>query len=365
MKIPLIDLKSQYRSIETEVNERIAKVLEHGHYIMGPEVLDLETKLAEYVGTKHCITVSSGTDALLISLMALGIKAGDEVVIASFTFVSTAEVVALLGATPVFLDVEASTCNVNPDLIAESITEKTKAIIPVSLYGQPPDMSKINEIAAAHGNIPVIEDGAQSFGATYKGRKSGNLSTIGCTSFFPSKPLGCYGDGGAIFTSDENIAEACRAIRIHGQTRRYEHTKIGLCGRMDTIQCAILLAKLGCFDWELERRFHIGKLYNQMFDQTGIARVKQETGSCSVYAQYTIFASKRDHLRQHLDKAGVASTVHYPASLGEQPAYQHFESKEGTPVARAVSKKVLSLPMGPYLSESEQAYIVGVIVDSN
>jgi UDP-2-acetamido-2-deoxy-ribo-hexuluronate aminotransferase len=363
VKIPLTDLKSQYRAIEVEIKERIAKVLDHGQYIMGPEVVELETKLARYVGSKHCVTVSSGTDALLISLMALGVKAGDEVLIASFTFVSTAEVVVLLGAKPVFVDILDSSCNLDPDLLVESITEKTKAIIPVSLYGQPAEMLKINHIAAVHGDIPVVEDGAQSFGAMYEGRKSGNLSTIGCTSFFPSKPLGCYGDGGAIFTNDDDIADICRAIRIHGQTRRYEHTRIGLCGRMDTIQCAILLAKLERFDWELERRFQLGKLYNQMFDQHGIARVQQGANSCSAYAQYTIFIVGRDDLRVRLEEKGISTAVHYPVSLGEQPAYKQFENNQGTPVASSLSKTVLSLPISAYLSDSDQRYIVKSVVD--
>ncbi|MGV6851180.1 MAG: DegT/DnrJ/EryC1/StrS family aminotransferase, partial [bacterium] len=251
--IPFIDLKTQYKALEVEIRQRINNVLEHGQYIMGPEVQELEQKLADYTGAEHCITTASGTEALLISLMALNIKPGDEVITTPFTFIATAEVIVLLGAKPVFVDIKPDTCNINASLIEEKITNKTKAIMPVSLYGQPADMDEINAIADKY-NLPVIEDAAQSFGATYKNKKSCNLSTIGCTSFFPSKPLGCYGDGGAIFTSDDDIAKACREIRVHGQSQRYVHTRVGVGGRMDTIQCAVVLAKLERFDWEVEQR---------------------------------------------------------------------------------------------------------------
>ena len=254
MTIAFIDLKSQYQALKTSVDARIHKVLDHGQYIMGPEVRELEERLEAFTGARHSITVASGTEALLISLMALGIKPGDEIITTPFTFIATAEVIVLLGAVPVFVDIEPDTCNINSSLIEAAITPKTKAIMPVSLYGQPADMDEINAIAARHGNIPVIEDAAQSFGAEYKGRKSCNLSTIGCTSFFPSKPLGCYGDGGAVFTNDDELAKAMREIRVHGQERRYVHTRVGVGGRMDTIQCAIVLAKLERFDWEIEWR---------------------------------------------------------------------------------------------------------------
>ena len=228
MTIPFIDLKSQYQTLKNSIGARIQKVLDHGQYIMGPEVGELEERLEAYTGARHCITVASGTEALLISLMALGIKPGDEVITTPFTFVATAEVIVLLGATPVFVDIEPDTCNINTGLIEAAITPKTKAIMPVSLYGQPADMDEINAAAKRHGNIPVIEDAAQSFGAEYKDKKSCNLSTIGCTSFFPSKPLGCYGDGGAIFTNDDLLAKAIREIRVHGQERRYIHTRVAL-----------------------------------------------------------------------------------------------------------------------------------------
>ena len=283
MSIPFIDLKSQYQELKPQIQARINAVLEHGQYIMGPEVKELEDKLATYTGVKHCITVASGTEALLITLMALDIQPGDEIITTAFTFVATAEVIVLLGAKPVFVDVESDTGNINATLIEAAITPKTKAIMPVSLYGQPADMDEINVIAARHGNLPVIEDAAQSFGATYKGRKSCNLSTLGCTSFFPSKPLGCYGDGGAIFTNDDTLAQACREIRVHGQSQRYVHTRVGVGGRMDTLQCAIVLAKLESFDREVEHRLDIGQRYNQLMDEFCIARILQRPDRTSVF----------------------------------------------------------------------------------
>ncbi|MFM8771197.1 MAG: DegT/DnrJ/EryC1/StrS family aminotransferase, partial [Candidatus Kapaibacterium sp.] len=239
--MPFIDLKAQYQSLKPHIQERINRVLDHGQYIMGPEVRELEERLQDYTGAKHCVTVASGTEAILIGLMALGIGPGDEVITTPFTFIATVEMIVLLGAKPVFVDIEPDTCNIDVSQIEAKITSKTRAIMPVSLYGQAADMDEINAIAARHGNIPVLEDAAQSFGATYKGRKSCNLSTIGCTSFFPSKPLGCYGDGGAIFTNDDSIAQACNEIRVHGQSARYVHTRVGVGGRMDTLQCAIVL----------------------------------------------------------------------------------------------------------------------------
>ena len=245
--IPFIDLKSQYSLLEKKIQSNILKVLDHGQYILGPEVSELESKLSEFTGSKHCVAVASGTDALLISLMAIGIKPNDEIITTSFSFFSTAEVISLLGAKPVFADIDPKTCNIDPKKLKELISDKTRAIIPVSLYGQPSDMDEINEIARKAGDIYVIEDAAQSFGSSYKNQKSCNLSAIGCTSFFPSKPLGCYGDGGAIFTNDDDLAQAFKEIRIHGQSERYKHSRIGIGGRMDTIQCAIVLAKLENF----------------------------------------------------------------------------------------------------------------------
>lgn len=356
--IPFIDLKTQYQALEKQIKQRIDQVLEHGQYIMGPEVKELEEKLAIYTGTKHCITVASGTEALLISLMALGIKPGDEVITTPFTFVATAEVIVLLGAIPVFVDIEEDTCNIDAKLIEAAITSKTKAIMPVSLYGQPADMDEINLIAAKY-NLPVIEDAAQSFGATYKGKKSCNLSTIGCTSFFPSKPLGCYGDGGAIFTNDDEIAQACREIRVHGQSRRYYHTRVGVGGRMDTIQCAIVLAKLERFEWEVEKRIAIGQKYNQLIDKIGIKRIQQRNDRTSVFAQYTVLVEQRTKIEELFKKAEIPTAVHYPIPLNEQPAYSNKNLT--TPISQSNASKVISLPMHTSLKTTIQQCIVQVL----
>lgn len=358
--IPFIDLKTQYRALEDSIKERMHKVLEHGQYIMGPEVRELEQKLEAYTGAKHCITVASGTEALLISLMAMGIQPGDEVITTPFTFVATAEVIVLLGAKPVFVDIQPDTCNIDPTKIEAAITPRTKAIMPVSLYGQPADMDEINAIADRHKLI-VIEDAAQSFGAEYKGRKSCNLSHIGCTSFFPSKPLGCYGDGGAIFTSDDAIAQACREIRVHGQSKRYVHTRIGVGGRMDTIQCAVVLAKMERFEWEVQQRLEIGRRYNEILDAMGIKRVTQRSDRTSVFAQYTVLLDNREAMQAKLTEAGIPTAVHYPIPLNEQPAYKHLCCPDCTPISRETAKRVMSLPMGADLEEVTQRRIADAV----
>jgi UDP-2-acetamido-2-deoxy-ribo-hexuluronate aminotransferase len=358
MSIPFIDLKTQYQALKPQIQARIDAVLEHGQYIMGPEVKEMENKLAAFTGAKHCISCASGTEALLISLMALGIGLGDEIITTPFTFVATAEVIVLLGANPVFVDVEPDTGNINADLIEAAITSRTKAIIPVSLYGQTADMDVINAIAAKHGNLHVIEDAAQSFGATYKGRQSCNLSTIGCTSFFPSKPLGCYGDGGAIFTSDDALALAMQEIRVHGQSQRYVHTRLGVGGRMDTLQCAIVLAKLERFEWEAQQRMVIGQRYNRLLDQAGIVRIQQRPERSSVYAQYTVIVPNREVLKKRLAEADIPTAVHYPLPLNEQPAYKHLCCPDCTPVAHQLAKQVMSLPMGADLDVKTQHDII-------
>lgn len=359
--IPFIDLKSQYQELKPQIQRRINDVLEHGQYIMGPEVKELEERLQAYTGAKHCITVASGTEALLISLMALGIGPGDEVITTAFTFAATAEVIVLVGATPVFVDIESDTGNMNVALVEQSITPRTRAIIPVSLYGQPADMDELNAIAARHQGIVVIEDAAQSFGATYKGRKSCNLSSIGCTSFFPSKPLGCYGDGGAIFTSDDAIAATCREIRVHGQERRYVHSRIGVGGRMDTLQCAIVLGKLERFDWEIERRLAIGARYNELLDGLGIKRVQQRADRTSVFAQYTVFTENRPTVLAALAEVGVPTAVHYPIPLNEQPAYKDKSVLGHTPVSQRLANEVMSLPMSPNLENTTLELIVNAL----
>lgn len=350
-----IDLKSQYDASRDLINSRIQAVLDHGQYIMGPEVAELEGRLADYTGARHCITVSSGTEALVIALMALGVGPGDEVITTPFSFIATAEAILLVGARPVFVDIERATCNLDPTLIEEKITSATRAILPVSLYGQPADMDAINAVAARHG-LAVIEDGAQSFGATYRGRQSGNLSTIGCTSFFPSKPLGCYGDGGAIFTSDDALATAMREIRVHGQSRRYVHTRLGVGGRMDTLQCAIVLAKLERFTWEVRQRRRAAAAYDEML-HPHLPLIACRSDRASVYAQYTVLVEERDHVRSVLDAAGVPTAVHYPLPMHQQPAYAHLAIGECYPVTEAMAARVLSLPMGPYLSAPDARHV--------
>lgn len=360
--MPFIDLRTQYEDLKPQIQERINAVLDHGQYIMGPEVRELEGRLEAFTGAKYCITCASGTEALLISLMALGIGVGDEVITTPFTFAATAEMIVLLGAKPVFVDVELDTCNIDVSLIESKITAQTRAIMPVSLYGQVADMDEINVIATRHGGLAVIEDAAQSFGANYKNRKSCNLSTFGCTSFFPSKPLGCYGDGGALFTNDDTLALACREIRVHGQSRRYEHTRIGLGGRMDTLQCAIVLAKLEKFEWEIARRLEIGRLYNDTLDALGVARVQQRKDRTSVYGQYTVLSDSRESLQQKMKEAGIPTAVHYPVPLNLQPAYAHLCCPDCTPNAASLAKRVMSLPMHPYLSADEVTKIASALV---
>jgi UDP-2-acetamido-2-deoxy-ribo-hexuluronate aminotransferase len=355
-----IDLKAQYSALRESINARIQTVLDHGQYIMGPEVKELEEKLALYTGAKHCITVASGTEALLIALMAIGIKSGDEVITTPFSFIATAEVIVLLGAKPVFVDIEPDTCNIDAALIEAKITAKTKAIMPVSLYGQPADMDEINAIAERYG-LTVIEDAAQSFGATYKGKKSCNLSTIGCTSFFPSKPLGCYGDGGAIFTSDDALAQAMSEIRVHGQSRRYVHTRVGVGGRMDTIQCAIVLAKLERFQWEVDQRVKIGARYNDLF--AGKLRSStQRADRTSVFAQYTVMVEDREQFTAALKDAGIPTAVHYPVSMHLQPAYAQLCCEDCNPVSVQAAGTVVSLPMGADLTVHSQEKIAEVVL---
>ncbi len=359
MKIEFMDLQKQYSKYKKEINNRIQKVLDHGQYIMGPEVEELELKLKEYTSSKYCISVSSGTDALLVSLMAIGIKPGDEVITTNFSFVSTVEVIVLLGAKPVFIDIEPDTCNLNAHKIEKKISSKTRAIIPVSLYGQTPDLEIINDIAKKN-NIKVIEDAAQSFGALYKGKRSCNLTDIGCTSFFPSKPLGCYGDGGAVFTNDDKIAKAAREIRLHGQISRYNHTKVGLCARIDTLQSAILLAKLPFFETELKNRKKMASIYNDFFDLHDILRIKQKKDRESVYGQYTIRVSKdkRAIIQKKLSARGIPTSVHYPIPLPIQKPYKKFSCNDENYHALKASSEVLSLPIWTNLNQEKQEYIL-------
>ena len=353
------DLKTQYAALKTSVDARIQRVLDHGQYILGPEVAELETALATFTGSKHCITVASGTEALLIALMALDIQPGDEVITTPFTFAATAEMIVLAGGKPVFVDVEADTANIDVRLIEAKITPRTKAIMPVSLYGQVADMQEINAIAARHG-LAVIEDAAQSFGAVYQGRRSCALSTFGATSFFPSKPLGCYGDGGALFTDDDRLAKAAREIRVHGQSGRYHHTRVGVGGRLDTLQAAVLLAKLERFDWELARRAAIGARYEQLL--AGVEQITVRAERNSVYAQFTVMVDARADVQAALKAAAVPTAVHYPKPLNLQPAYAQYCCPECCPVSSRLAARVLSLPMSADLSEADQDRVVAALV---
>ena len=353
------DLKTQYAALKTSVDARIQRVLDHGQYILGPEVAELETALATFTGSKHCITVASGTEALLIALMALDIQPGDEVITTAFTFAATAEMIVLAGGKPVFVDVEADTANIDVSLIEAMITPRTKAIMPVSLYGQVADMREINAIAERHG-LAVIEDAAQSFGAIYQGRRSCALSTFGATSFFPSKPLGCYGDGGALFTDDDRLAKAAREIRVHGQSGRYQHTRVGVGGRLDTLQAAVLLAKLERFDWELARRAEIGARYEQLL--AGVEQITVRADRNSVYAQFTVMVDARADLQAALKAAGVPTAVHYPKPLNLQPAYARYCCPECCPVSSRLAARVLSLPMSADLSEADQDRVVAALI---
>ena len=362
-----IDLKTQYRRIKPAADARIAKVLEHGQYILGPEVAELESVLAAYVGTKHCVAASSGTDTLLMALMALGIGPGDEVITVPFTFIATGEMIALAGATPVFVDIEPRTYNLDPARLEGAITARTRAIMPVSLYGQCADFDAINAIARRHG-LPVIEDGAQSFGATYKGRRSCALSTIGSTSFFPSKPLGAYGDGGAVFTDDDALAKLMREIRVHGQDRRYHHPRLGLNGRLDSLQAAVLLAKMEIFPEEVEARMRVGARYAELIAAefgAGSGRLRApyvESFNTSVFAQYTVEVDRRETVEARLKAAGIPTAVHYPLPLHLQPVFANLGLGEGSfPVSEAAARRVISLPMHPYLTDEQQQRVVSAL----
>ncbi|NUT76994.1 DegT/DnrJ/EryC1/StrS family aminotransferase [Pseudomonas sp. C1C7] len=354
--LEFIDLKYQQARIKTQLDAAIQRVLMHGQYILGPEVSELEERLADRVGAKFCITCANGTDALQIALMALNIGPGDEVITPGFSYIATAEAAALLGAKVVYVDVDPFTYNLDPKNLESAITPNTKAIIPVSLYGQCADFDAINTIAEKYG-IPVIEDAAQSFGATYKNRKSCGLTTIACSSFFPSKPLGCYGDGGVMFTDNESIAVVLRQIARHGQDRRYHHVRVGVNSRIDTLQAAILLEKLTIFDEEVELRQSVAKRYDALLSEAGVKSIPFiHPDNKSVFAQYTIRVEQRDSLQKTLSNFGVPTVVHYPIPLNKQPAVA--DHSVSLPIGDEVARTVLSLPMHPYLREADQSQIV-------
>jgi UDP-2-acetamido-2-deoxy-ribo-hexuluronate aminotransferase len=363
--IPFVDLKSQYNALKADIDQRIHKVLDHGFYVNGPEVTELEKKLAEHTGCKYAIACASGTDALLIPMMALGIGRGDEVITTAFSFIATAETIILAGATPVFVDIEKDTYNIDVRKIEAAITPKTKAIAPVSLYGQVADMDEINFIAKKH-NLYVIEDSAQSYGARYKDKKSGNLSIAAGTSFFPAKPLGCYGDGGAIFTNDDKLALVMKEIKEHGSETRYYHTRLGVNGRLDTIQCAILLAKLERYDWELEQRQLRADRYSQAFKNIkakdfSIPTVRKDRG-CS-WAQYTLTVENRDSFQKSLTAVGVPTSVHYPRIMPDQPWYKEHVPATKSDLSNATwaAAHVISLPMYPDMTDDIQDKVINAV----
>lgn len=352
--IPYLDLKHQYKAMETAIQSRINTVLNHGQFILGPEVEESEKALAAFVGSKYCLTAASGTDALMMALMALGVGPGDEVITTAFSFFATAEVISLVGATPVFVDIDPVTYNLDPALVEAAITKKTKVIMPVSLYGQPADFAQFNAIAKKHG-LFVVEDAAQSFGAAYnakcdchcEGKKSGALGHIGATSFFPAKPLGCYGDGGAVFTDDEALYKKMAMIRVHGQESRYHHVVMGINGRLDTIQCTILIEKLKRYGWEIERRQRIAKMYNEAFSSFGaklvVPQVKADRQS--VWAQYTVLVDNREQFAAKLKELGIPTSVHYPSPLHHQPVYKELRDRYRLPETEKAAKKCISLPL--------------------
>ncbi len=355
-----IDIKKQYQLYKTSIDAAIHQVLDQGSFIMGPQIKELEEQLAKYIGVKHCLTVSSGTDSLMIALMALGVGYGDEVITVPYSWISTAEVIALVGAKPVFVDIEPDTYNIDIGLIEKAITPKTKAIMPVSLFGQMPDYDAINKIAAKY-DIPVIEDGAQSFGASRNGKMSCGVTLIGSTSFFPAKPLGCYGDGGAIFTNDDSLASLMRAIRTHGGEKRHNHPYLGMNGRLDTLQAAVLLAKFPHFPGEVKAREKIGARYSESLKECCVVP-KIEGGNTHVYAQYTIRVPNRDQLGLELQSQGIPTAVYYPKCIHEQPVFDYLGYGPGSfPQSEKASREVISLPMHPWLTEEEQDRIVETV----
>jgi len=352
------DLAAQQKIIRAEVDDRVSRVLEHGRYILGPEVTELEERLRMYTGSKYCITCGNGTDALTISLLALGIGPGDEVIVPAFSYIATASTVALVGAQPVYVDIDPATYNIDPEYLDRTINFRTKAIIATSLYGRPADFDRINEVAAQH-NIAVVEDGAQSFGATYRGRKSCSLSTIACTSFFPSKPLGCYGDGGAIFTDSDELAECLRQIARHGQERRYHHVRVGLNSRLDTVQAAILLVKLNVLDDEIAARAAVAERYSRALDGFDISTPELEPDIESAWAQYVIRTFQRDKVQDLLTERGIPTAVHYPKALNRQPAVE--DASVTLPECEKAAEQVLSLPFHAYLTEKDQEYVINAV----
>lgn len=379
--VPYLDLKPQYRAMETAINARIKTVLEHGQFILGPEVEESEKALAAFAGSKYCLTAASGTDALVMALMALGVGPGDEVITTAYSFFATAEVISLVGATPVFADIDPVTFNLDPVKAEAAITKKTKAIMPVSLYGQPIDFAEFEKISKKHG-VPLVEDAAQSFGAVYHqpagtrcsgcntptgekcgGCKSGTLGVIGATSFFPAKPLGCYGDGGAVFTNDENLFKKMSMIRVHGQESRYHHVMMGINGRLDTIQCTILIEKLKRYGWEIERRQRIAGMYNTAFEGLApkLIAPKVKSDRQSVWAQYTLLVQDRDAFAKALKEKGVPTSVHYPSPLHHQPVYRELRDRYNLPECEKAAKLCICLPLYADMPDADVERVIKAV----
>lgn len=359
MQIDFANLQYQYKLYKDEIDEAIHNVLDKSNYIMGEEVAQLEQSLEEFTGAKYAITCSSGTDALLLAMMALDIKPGDEIITTPFTFIATAETIALMGAIPVFVDIDEKTYNIDPTKIEEKITPKTKAIIPVSLYGQPADMDAIQIIANRY-SLKVIIDGAQSFGSTYKGKTDSNLGDISTTSFFPAKPLGCFGDGGVVFTNSEELAIKMKQLRVHGQNKRYHHKYIGMGGRLDTIQAAVLNVKLKYYEKDLALRQEVASKYTKALQDKNLILPFIEGNSTSAFAQYSIRVNGRDNLQVKLKEAGIPSAVHYPMPLHLQECFKYLEYEDGDfSISEQISSEIMSLPMNPYLTDEEIEYICG------
>ncbi|MDR9498518.1 MAG: DegT/DnrJ/EryC1/StrS family aminotransferase [Hydrogenovibrio sp.] len=360
MKIDFANLQHQYQLYKAEIDANIQAVLNKSNYIMGEEIQQLESELQAFTGTQHAITCSSGTDALLLAMMAMDIQPGDEIITTPFTFIATAETIALMQAVPVFVDIDETTFNIDPNKIEAAITDKTKAIMPVSLYGQPADMDEINAIAKKH-NLKVIIDGAQCFGASYKNTCAANHCDIYTTSFFPAKPLGCYGDGGAVFTNNDEYAEKMKMMRVHGQNKRYHHKYIGMGGRLDTIQAAILLAKLPHYAKEIEGRNRVAQAYTAQLNGA-VKTPELKNDRTSVWAQYTIRVQNREALQAKLKEQGIPTAVHYPMPLHMQECFQYLGIKQGAfPVAEKVSQEVMSLPMNPFLTDEKVKFVADTL----
>jgi len=361
MQIDFAKLQYQYQLYKTEIDEAMQSVLDKSNYIMGEEVAQLETSLEDFTGAKHAITCSSGTDALLLAMMALDIQPGDEIITTPFTFIATAEMIAFLKAKPVFVDIDEQTYNIDPSKIEEKITSKTKAIMPVSLYGQPADMDAIQAIADKY-NLKVIIDGAQSFGGTYKGKTDSNLGDISTTSFFPAKPLGCFGDGGAVFMNDDALAAKIKSLRVHGQSKRYHHQYIGMGGRMDTIQAAVLNVKLKYYEKDLALRQEVAQKYTKALKSKDLTLPFIDEKATSAWAQYSVRVKNRDELEAKLKEHGIPTAVHYPLPLHLQECFAYLGYEKGDfPIAEQVSSEIMSLPMNPYLTDDEIEYVSGTL----